>query len=154
MIQKLVHFQEIDILLIETLVLGRFQLHVNQVKILVLGIVIVIENSIPNQFYDVQDTLIFITNEKTQDLVIFFLKIFAIVLFPDITPKIDSPLGLIFLHIGLHQHHVPGLRVHVENLSMLFFQTPLKFMTTIIESFQSQQTNVKLTWKPLKWEMV
>ena len=117
MIHEDIHFQEIDILHIEALVLDHLQFTGNHLNILVLDIVIVIDNSFPIELHHVQDTLTFITNEESLDLlIILYSEIIAIVLFLDPTLEIDSTLKIIVPHMDLHQDHVLDLRQHLEVL--------------------------------------
>ena len=64
MIQEIVQFQENDIPHIDPLVLDHLQSRVIDVKILVLDIVVVKENSVLIELYTARGTLAFITNEK------------------------------------------------------------------------------------------
>ena len=57
------------------------------------------------------------------------------------TLQVDSTLKIINAYIDLHEDHVLHLRLHLEDLSILYNQTPLKIMTTTLEVFQSQKTN-------------
>ena len=59
MIQESVQFQENDILQIETFVFDHLQFHVNQLKILVLDIIIAKENLILMEVHHVQGTLFY-----------------------------------------------------------------------------------------------
>ena len=59
MIHEIVQNQEIDFLHIDPLVIGHFHFHGNDLKILILDILIVIEISIPIEHHNGQDTLIF-----------------------------------------------------------------------------------------------
>ena len=72
------------------------------------------------------------------------------VVFQDPTQKLDSSLEIITPHIDLLHDHDPDPRLHLEDLSKLYNQDPLKIMTTTLNAFQSQKTNLKLTYIPLK----
>ena len=138
MIQEILQIQELDILLIDPFVLDHLHSHVDRVKLLVLDIVVVIENSIRFELYHVQDTLSFITNEETLDLLTNLLsESFTIVFFVDLTLEIDSSLEVISLHINLHQNHVLDLRLHLKVLSKIYNQTPMKIKTTKLKTFES-----------------
>ena len=143
MIHEIVQIQEIDILFIDPAVLDHLHFSSDHLKILVLDIVIVIENSIPIELQHVQDTLTSITEEETLDfLQCFFQKNIALVLFQDPTLETDSTLESIFFHFELHQDHVLDLGLHLEGSSIIFNQVPLKIMTTTLKHFQGQITNL------------
>ena len=150
MIHGIVQFQEIDSNHIDPLVLNHLQNLDDQLTIFRLDIVIVIENSLPIDFYDVQATLILITNGETLVVLTFVLsEIFAIVPSLDSTLEIDSTFEINMLRIHLHQDHLVVLRLHLEDLSIIYNQVPQKVITTTQEDFQSQKTNLKLTCIPL-----
>ena len=120
-------------------------------QILVLDIVIVRENSVPIEHHCVQIILNFITNEKTLDIhTILLSEKIAIVFFLDLILEVDSTLEIGVLRIGLLQDHVHHLCLHLESLSKIYNSTPLKIMTTMLEAFQSQQMNWKLTCIPMR----
>ena len=50
----------------------------------------------------------------------------------------------------LHQNHVPDRRLHLEDLSIICKQSPLKITNNIFKISQSRQTFLKLTCMPLK----
>ena len=66
-----------------SLVLNQLQLYVDHLKNFVLDIVVLIEKSVPIDLYDIQDTLSFVSNKKTLDLltILFFSEISAMVVF-------------------------------------------------------------------------
>ena len=151
LIQKIVHIHEIDNLHTDSLVLDRLQFHVIDVKILVLGIVIVLENSIPIEVHHVHDTLSFVTNQKTLDLLTIFLPLKNCDRsFSDLTPEIESTLEFIFLHIGHPEDHLLDMRLQVEELLISPIQTLLIFMAITLKTVQCQQTNLTLICIPLK----
>ena len=90
----------------------QFQYHV---KVLVLDIVIAVENSTLIKLLDVQDTLKYINNGETLDLIVVLLsEVIAFIFFLKLILEINSISEVIFLHINLHQNHVGDLSVHLE----------------------------------------
>ena len=80
MIHKIVQVQKIGNLLFDPLVLDDHQFSGDLLKNLVLDIVIVREISIPIELHLVQDTLTFITNDETLDLIkVLLSELIAIV---------------------------------------------------------------------------
>ena len=153
MIHETAQIQELDILRIDLLVLDHLQFHGDDLKNLVLNIVVVIENSNSIELYHVRDTLIFITNEEILGfLTILLLELIAIDIFLDPTLEIDSTLKIIILHMVLDQDHVLDRRLHLDLLPIIYNQSPLKFMATTLKAFQSQKAKVKLICIPLKWQ--
>ena len=106
-------------------------------KVLVLKNVIVAENSILIKLHQFQDTLNFITNEEKLDFIILSEKT-AIVLFLDQTLEIDIILEIIFLLTDLRQDHVHDLPPHLQDLVVMYNQSPLKIITTLMKTFQSR----------------
>ena len=93
----------------------------------------------------------FITNEETADLpTTLLLEIIVIVfsLSPSLPP--ESVFENILFHIGLHRDHVRDLHLHLDDLLIMYNQSPLKIMTTTLKTFPSRKTNLKLLCIPLK----
>ena len=112
-------------------------------KVLVRDIVIVIGNSILVELHRVLDSLNFIANEDSPDLLnIHLSEIIVIVIFLNPTLKMDSVLEFTILHIVLHWDHVQDLPPHLEDLLILYNQIPLKIMTITMKTFQSRKKNV------------
>ena len=155
MIQEIIQVQDIDILHMEPLILDYLKLHNDQMKILFLDFVILIEISIPIVLHHIKDTLNFLNNEETPDLFIILLsEAIAIIFFVYPTLGTDSSLEFIGFHIGLHQDHVPNMRLHLQDLSILYNQTPLKITTVTLKIFQTQAAKLKLTCIPLKRQVL
>ena len=151
-IHEIAHIRKIDYLHIDILALNNLQFHVRQLKILVIDIFIVIENSIPIDIHHIHGTLSFITREKTLRLLTILLsETNAIVLSLNPTPQINSTVDIMILHTGLHQDFVHDLRLHLKNLLVIYCQIALKFLTTTLNTFQSRKPNLKLICIPLKW---
>ena len=92
------------------------------------------------ELHHVQETLNFQANEGTLDVFTIILpEIIAILLFLNPIPEIDSTLEVIIFRIGFYEDHFPNLRVHLEALSKLYNRTPLKIITTVLKTFQSQK---------------
>ena len=136
MSQELVHLQENGTLHIDPLTLYHLHFHVINVKTLVLDIVIVLENLLLTKIHQVQVTLQFITNEETVDLLTTHLsEIIAILHFLNLTLEVDNTFKIANLHINLQQDHVQHMRLHLENLFVIYNQIPLKNMTTTPDFF-------------------
>ena len=151
MIHETAQIQGIDILHIDPLILDHLQLPGVHLKIHVLDILIVIKNSIPIELHHIQVTLAFIINDKKIDLLRLLLSViipFVFLLHP--TLETDSTLEIIILHVDLNQEHVLDLRLHLEDLSKIYNQVPLKIMATKLKAFEGQRTNLKLTSIQLK----
>ena len=121
MIQEIGRIQEIDIFQIDILLSDDLQHHLHHPKFLVHDVALVIENSSIIKLHPVPDTLIFITNEGTLDLLPLFLPEFIAIVFSlDRTLDIDSNSEITILHIGFRQDHVLDLRLHLEDLAKKF----------------------------------
>ena len=136
---------------IDPLVLDHLHFFGDHLNFVVPDIVITIENSNPIELHRVQYTLTFMTSEEALDLLtIHLLERIAIVLSVDATLEFDSALEFIILQIDLHQDHILDLCLHLEDLSEIYNQLPLKIMTTTMKPLQSQQTKLKSACIPLK----
>ena len=124
-------------------------------KIVVFDVIIVIDNSIPIELHHVHDTSTFITTEEALDLLtILRSETVAIVVFQDPTQEFDSSSEIVTPHIDFLYDHDPDPRLHLEDLSKIYNQVSLKIMTTTLNAFPSQKTNLKLTCIPLKWHVL
>ena len=141
MIYKIAESQVIYLLHIDPLVLDHLQSQQIAFKVLDLDIVILIENSIPIELHHVQDRLKFITNEENLNLFIFRLSEITAIISLDPTLEYDGNLESNFLHLDFHQDHVLDMRLHLEDLSIIYNQVPLKIMTTRLKTFRSEKTS-------------
>ena len=113
------------------------------------------EHPIPIELHNVQNTLNFLTNGKTLEIVTFLpSEETAILPFLDPTVENYSILEITILHIDLQQDHVLDLRRHLEVLSKINNQVYLKIKTTALKTFQSQKTKLNLECIPVKWQML
>ena len=128
MIHEIVKLQHIDILHIDPPTSDHGQFHSDHVKILALDYVFVIESANAIKLNHVQETLDLLTN--------LLPGIFANVFFLDPFREIDSTLEKKIFYIDLHQYHVPHLRLHLGDLSIIYNQIPLKIMATTLKAFQ------------------
>ena len=100
--------------------------------------VIVIEKLTLAALQHAQNTVSFIKNEKFLDLCFILLEMIAIVLFLDPTLEVDSVLETIFSHIDFHQDHVQDLRMHLEDLLIIYHPMILKIKITTLKIFERQ----------------
>ena len=110
-LQEIAAIQEIDNIHIDLLVLDHLQIHVINLKILLLDIVFVGENPFLIELHHAEHTLNLINNEATLDLPIILLSE---------KPFLDLILGIyrssqsIVLHIDLFQNQFRIPHLHLE----------------------------------------
>ena len=145
MFQKTLQIQEIDILQINLLIFDHLKFHVNQFINLVLDIVISKKDLVLIELHQLQCKLNFKTSEQILGLLTALLsETIAIVLCPDPSIKIDSTLGIIILQTDLHQDHVHDLRLHKEDLLIIYDYNHWNFMTNKQKIFPFRKTSLKV----------
>ena len=155
LIQVIHHVQENDIFHIDFLVPDYYQFDVDEVKFLLLGIVIVIEISNPTELHQVQNTLKVITKEKHLDLpTVFLAEKFVIVFFLNPTLEIDNNLEIYFFisaSIKTTLRTASASRSFVDFLKPNSSRNHDKYTEFLSESEDKFDVKIYI-YVPLKWQ--